>query len=241
MKRTAFLALLLAVAPALLAQQLVVRVAVFEPVKGPAALSDHAAGWKWPTDLPSLWSAIGPTGIRLTAINRLSMAVGEERDTDRVHLKLLSAGAEQATVEVRVHGTPAPLSWTIRYNETAVISPADETNPETVAVSVFTEAGGASVPDILPAGGDVTAPVATRRVEPVYPEDQKAMRISGIVILQTVIDATGKVVDAHVLKNLPGTFGDAAIAAVKQWEFKPATLNGKPVTVTFNLVMQFKF
>ncbi len=242
MKQIISLALLLAVAPAVMAQQVVVRVAVFEAVNGPenATPPDRADDRKWPTDLHELWSAIGETGIRLTAINRLSMSVGEERDTDRVHVKLLSAGADQASLVVRVDGAPGSLTMPIRYDETSVFQLAESAKPESVAVSVFSEGAGASVPDILHVGGDVTAPVVTRRVEPLYPEDQKTMRISGMVILQTVIDATGKVVDAHVLKNLPGTFGDAALAAVKQWEFKPATQNGKPVTVTFKLVMQFK-
>lgn len=168
------------------------------------------------------------------------MAVGDERDTDRVHVKLLNAGADEARVEVRVDGSPGAFSLTIRYNETSVLSSADPANAESVAVSVFSEAAGAKVPDIFHVSGDVVAPVVTNRVEPVYPEDMKAMRISGMIILQTLIDETGKVVAAHVLKPLPGSFNDAALTAVKQWEFKPATRDGKPVNVIFNLTMQFK-
>ena len=244
MRPIAFVALLLALAPAAMAQHVVVRVAVFEPPGRPGESTppDGAAdNRKWPTDLHELWNAIGTTGTRLTAINRLSMTVGDERDTDRVHLKLLSAAAEEARVEVRVDGSPGTFSLTIRYNETSVLSSADPARAESVAVSVFSEAAGAKVPDIFPVDGSVVvAPVVTNRVEPVYPEDMKAMRISGMLILQAIIDETGKVVDAHVLKPLPGSFNDAALAAVKQWQFKPATRDGKPVTVVFNLTMQFR-
>ena len=31
-----------------------------------------------------------------------------------------------------------------------------------------------------------------------------------------------------------------AIEAVKQWKFKPGTLNGEPVEVIFNLTVNFK-
>lgn len=242
MKRIALFAILLALVPAAMAQHVVVRIAVFEAVAGPGETTppDHADDRKWPTELPELWSVIGATGVRLTAINRLSMTVGDERDTDRVHVKLLSAGTDQARVEVRVDGSPGAFTLGIRYNETSVLSPANSTKPESVAVSMFSEKAGANVQDIFHVGGDVLAPVVTHRIEPVYPEDMKAMRISGMIILQTFIDETGKVVDAHVLKSLPGSFNDAALVAVKQWEFKPATRDGKPVAVIFNLVMQFK-
>lgn len=164
----------------------------------------------------------------------------DERDTDRVHLKLLDANVKEARGLVRVDGALGDFILSIPYNETRVLSPASSTNPESVAVSVWSEQAGAKVPDIFPVGGEVVPPVATHRVEPVYPEDHKALRIAGMVILQAIIDETGKVVEVHVLKNLPGTFGDSALTAVKQWEFKPSTRDGKPVTAIFNLTIQFK-
>lgn len=89
-------------------------------------------------------------------------------------------------------------------------------------------------------GNDVKAPVVVSRVEPMYPDDARKARISGIVILECHIDATGIVRDAIILKDLPYGLGDAALAAVKQWQFEPATLDGQPVDVLFNLTVNFK-
>jgi protein TonB len=92
----------------------------------------------------------------------------------------------------------------------------------------------------LRVGGDVKAPVVIRRVEPMYPEEARAARVSGIVIVETTIDTNGVVRNAVVLKDLPYGLGDAALAAVKQWTFKPGTIEGKTVDVIFNLTINFK-
>ena len=93
---------------------------------------------------------------------------------------------------------------------------------------------------VLRVGGDVKAPVVLQRIEPVYPEEARKARISGIVIIGAIIDHTGAVKDVTVLKPLPFGLSEAATDAVKQWTFAPATLDGKPVDVIFNLTMNFK-
>lgn len=93
---------------------------------------------------------------------------------------------------------------------------------------------------VLRVGGDVKAPVLLQRADPVYPEEARAARISGIVIVEVVIDKNGEVRDAVILKDLPNGLGQAAVDAVKQWKFKPATKDGQPVDVLFNLTVNFR-
>jgi TonB family protein len=92
----------------------------------------------------------------------------------------------------------------------------------------------------LRVGGDVKAPLAIRRVEPTYPAEARKAGISGIVILEVVIGRDGLVKSANVLKPLPYGLSDAAVDAVKQWQFRPGTLNGEPVDVLFDLTVNFK-
>lgn len=89
-------------------------------------------------------------------------------------------------------------------------------------------------------GGDVKAPVAISRIDPVYPEVARKARIQGIVIVEAIIDKHGSVRDVKVLKGLPFGLDQAAVDAVKRWRFKPGTLNGAPVDVIFNLTVNFK-
>jgi periplasmic protein TonB len=89
-------------------------------------------------------------------------------------------------------------------------------------------------------GGDVHAPKVVHRVEPAYSDEARRNRVSGIVILEVLIDATGHVTEVLPLKPLPYGLTEAAVDAVKQWTFEPATLAGKPVPVIFDLTVNFK-
>lgn len=82
------------------------------------------------------------------------------------------------------------------------------------------------------------APVAIKQIPPVYPEFAKKSGIQGEVILEVEVFTDGSVGAIEVVKSLmsgPGGLDEAAIKAVKQWEFSPAKSGGKPVAcwVTF--------
>jgi periplasmic protein TonB len=89
-------------------------------------------------------------------------------------------------------------------------------------------------------GGNVVAPKPIKRVEVEYPPLAKAARMAGSVIIEAHVGTDGRVLTASVLKGAP-LLNDAAVAAVKQWRYKPLLLNGEPtefiltVTVNFNL------
>ena len=88
--------------------------------------------------------------------------------------------------------------------------------------------------------GDVQKPVKISAVQPTYTEIARKARIQGIVILQAIIDKEGNITNVKVLKGLPMGLTQSATDAVLRWKFKPATLNGKPVAVYFNLTVNFQ-
>ncbi len=88
--------------------------------------------------------------------------------------------------------------------------------------------------------GDVTDPEKLNAVNPQYTEIARKARIQGVVVLQATIDKNGDITDVKVLKGLAMGLSEAAVAAVTQWKFKPATLNGKPVAVYYNLTVNFQ-
>jgi protein TonB len=65
--------------------------------------------------------------------------------------------------------------------------------------------------------------------------------VQGIVIIEAIIGANGRVQDATVLRGIP-LLNASALLAVQQWEFTPTLLNGVPVpvimTVTVNFTLQ---
>jgi len=88
--------------------------------------------------------------------------------------------------------------------------------------------------------GDVTAPRKVNAVSPQYTEVARKERIQGMVILQAVITKEGIVGDIEVHKGLPYGLTETAIEALKQWTFEPATLDGEPVDVYYNLTFNFR-
>lgn len=92
----------------------------------------------------------------------------------------------------------------------------------------------------LQAGGSVSKPVKIYDPQPQYTEEARRARIQGVVILQAVIDCDGFVTDINVLKGLPLGLTEAAILAVSQWRFEPARQNGQPVSVYYNLTINFR-
>lgn len=88
--------------------------------------------------------------------------------------------------------------------------------------------------------GDVVAPEKVDAPQPQYTEIARKARVQGVVIVQAIIDKEGQVTNVKVLKGLPMGLEDAAVDAVKRWKFRPATLNGKPVAVYYNLTVNFR-
>ncbi|HKV99619.1 MAG TPA: TonB family protein [Vicinamibacterales bacterium] len=88
-------------------------------------------------------------------------------------------------------------------------------------------------------GGGIKEPTKIKDVKPVYPADAEAAGIQGIVIVETTIGPSGLVSDARVLRSIPG-LDQAAVDAVRQWEFTPTLLNGAPVPVIMTVTVNFR-
>lgn len=107
--------------------------------------------------------------------------------------------------------------------------------------------GAESIPSIpggmgrwpMKVGGGVLPPQKIYTPQPVYTEEARLARIQGVVILEAIIDEKGNVQQVKVLKGLPQGLSDSAVDTAREWTFKPATLDGKPVPVYFNLTVRF--
>jgi TonB family protein len=93
----------------------------------------------------------------------------------------------------------------------------------------------------LRVGGTIKPPTKLKNVSPVYPPDAQELKVQGVVIIEARIERDGTVSRARVLRSIP-MLDDAAVDAVRQWEFTPTLLNGAPVpimmTVTVNFTLQ---
>ncbi len=89
--------------------------------------------------------------------------------------------------------------------------------------------------------GGVLQGNALRKVQPPYPAIAKAARAQGAVQVAVTISEEGRVTSAEAVSGHP-LLKEAAVAAARQWTFKPTELSGTPVKVqgilTFNFTLQ---
>jgi protein TonB len=86
---------------------------------------------------------------------------------------------------------------------------------------------------------DVKPPVLVSMIQPLYPESMRLGHKEGVVILEAVITASGEVDDVRVLKSEGSVLDRAASDAVRQWRYRPATLNGRAVSVYLTVTVTF--
>lgn len=87
-------------------------------------------------------------------------------------------------------------------------------------------------------GGRIMPPKKIKDVPPVYPALAQSAHITGAVTIEATIGTDGKVVDAKVVRSIP-MLDQAALEAVRQWEYLPTMLNGVPVPVLVTVTVNF--
>jgi protein TonB len=163
---------------------------------------------------------------------------------------------------------PASESPSASINAAPIVAPdhvADETGREEVSTPAATglisgvEDGppsslidGVGVATVAPppppepvqpvrVGSGIRMPVRIVDAAPVYPVIARSAHVQGVVILEAVLDASGRADQVRVLRSIP-LLDQAAIDAVRQWRYTPTLLNGRPVpviiTVTVNFTLQ---
>ncbi len=86
-----------------------------------------------------------------------------------------------------------------------------------------------------------TPPSPLHIVQPQYPVAAYNGHLKGTVTVGFTIDASGSTSHIHIIGSQPpGVFDDAARAAVKQWLFQPATVNGQPVAENVSQTLVFR-
>jgi periplasmic protein TonB len=97
--------------------------------------------------------------------------------------------------------------------------------------------GGAYAP-----GNGVTSPSVLKEVKPTYTSEAMRAKIQGDVDLEVIVGENGVVTDVRVTKSLDRVYGldQAAIAAARQWLFRPGQRNGAPVATRVTLQLSFR-
>ena len=87
-------------------------------------------------------------------------------------------------------------------------------------------------------GDHIKPPLRIKGAMPAYPDIARMARVQGIVIIEAVIAPDGTVEQARVLRSQP-LLDEAALAAVRGWEYTPTLLNGRPTAVIMTVTVNF--
>ncbi len=88
--------------------------------------------------------------------------------------------------------------------------------------------------------GTVTQPVVLVKIEPEYSDEARRAKLQGVVMLYIEVDTNGQARNFRVTQSLGLGLDEKAIEAVKQWKFRPGSINGKPVVTTALIQVSFR-
>jgi protein TonB len=140
-----------------------------------------------------------------------------------------------------------------RHLATAPTVPETDPVPAPSAIGMDTSADTKSLANISSAGVKTSKPTAQllrvsqgvmeglvlKRVQPRYPSQALQMRMQGPVQLQATISKTGDIENLKVVSG-DAVLSRAAVEAVRQWKYKPYYLNGDPVPIETQILVNFK-
>jgi protein TonB len=162
--------------------------------------------------------------------------------------------SRQATPAQNIVGSAVPLEPPKGVSPERLLVPDTPPDPDAPALASVVSGTGvpggtgvvvgdapppASPVTPVPASTLVTPPVRIRDASPVYPELPRLARTEGQVVIEAVIGVTGDVVETRVLRSTP-LFAEAALAAVRQWKYRPTLINGRPVPVVLTVTVTFR-
>ena len=160
------------------------------------------------------------------------------QDTPPPQVQVTPAAAPPAAaIPVPVPDAEAPQEQTIMSQEEIATS-----TPGMAEAGEGQQIVVAPSEDDLPRFGDYVyveeLPEAVTRIAPIYPDLAREAGVDGTVMVQALVGKDGKVKDVRVVKSIP-MLDDAAKSAVRQWVFKPALSNNKPVAVWVGVPVKF--
>jgi len=114
-----------------------------------------------------------------------------------------------------------------------------ENGKEVFRMSPTSKADGVQPAGLVEVSPEMAEGSLVHRVEPDYPEEARRQQMQGAVVLEVRTGRDGAVEEAKVLSGEP-LLADAAMAAVKQWRFRPRTVEGEPVEMQTKVTLNFR-
>jgi TonB family protein len=94
-------------------------------------------------------------------------------------------------------------------------------------------------PDRIQVKGEVAQSNLIRKVQPIYPAAAKLAHVQGAVVLKMVILKDGTPGEITIASSPSNDLSQASLEAVRQWRYRPTLLNGEPIQVLTDVLVNF--
>ena len=133
------------------------------------------------------------------------------------------------------------LDWDYTPLGKSLLARAQQAAPDAMALKTVTTElprPGERPPMIVRVGGKVQLSKLKRQIRPEYPLVARDLGIQGVVSLEVLLGLDGRVLHLRPVSG-PSELIPSAVEAVKQWEYQPTLLNGRPCYIATRIDVQF--
>jgi TonB family protein len=156
-------------------------------------------------------------------------------------LRSLDMGLEEKAVEAVRQWRFEPATRDGQLVTAATIVLVDFHLPAEVKMTMGPANNAMTAGRIYRVGADsgVTSPKVLSRAEPTYTEQARDAHRDGVVVLYVEITSEGRPQNIQILRGVGLGLDESAQESLRQWTFKPAIKDGKPVTVMLMVEVNF--
>lgn len=161
-----------------------------------------------------------------------------EQATDR---DLVVTAASTMLQEGAILWADGKLDWDYTQLGNGLLAKAKDLAPDAMMLLTLPTAlpaRGERPPLTMRVGGNVQAANITRKVTPPYPPAARELGIEGTVLMTALIGLDGKILFLRP-ESGPTELVPASVQAVRQWQYRPTHLNGKPCYVLTKIAVNF--
>jgi len=166
-------------------------------------------------------------------------------ETPKAEVPAQPAPSSRPTIKLGKIAAPTMKSPTqLNSSEPPPVLPDVNALPGALSESAFSTAarGNIVAPEAGPVapskGGQLQQPKLVSSVGAVYPPNARAQHVQGDVIIDAMVDATGRVTPVKVITGHP-LLQQAAMDSVRLWKYEPARLNGEPIPIHIKVSITF--
>jgi TonB family protein len=131
------------------------------------------------------------------------------------------------------------IGWPKQAIETAVATLGSMTSAPPTTAPAPQPVGNQNAPMKVRVATGVATGLLIKKVTPIYPPEAKYAHIQGTVVLQALINKSGDIADLEAISG-PIELVVPAVNAVRKWKYRPYVLNGNPVAVETQIVVNYE-